>query len=113
MTRLSLMIFGLVMLAGCAVQTQPPAASAHRPNILFILADDQRFDTIHALGNKEIYTPNLDRLVERGFTFTNTYCQGGMVAAVCLPSRTMLMTGRSVFRIPGVNPKDCIAPNIG
>ncbi len=75
-------------------------ARAERPNILFILSDDQRFDTIHSLGNAEIQTPNLDKLVERGFVFNNTYCQGGMVAAVCLPSRTMIMTGRSVFHIP-------------
>jgi arylsulfatase A-like enzyme len=72
-----------------------------RPNVLFILADDQRFDTIRALGNDEIQTPNLDKLVGRGFAFTNAFCQGGMVAAVCLPSRTMIMTGRSLFRIPG------------
>ena len=38
-------------------------ASATRPNILFIMTDQQRFDTIAALGNSHIYTPNLDRLV--------------------------------------------------
>src|SRR5262245_50971643 len=63
-----------------------------RPNILFILADDQRHDTIHALGNEEIHTPNLDRLARNGFHFTNAYCMGSMTPAVCLPSRTMLMT---------------------
>ena len=41
-----------------------------KPNVLFILADDQRFDTIHALGNEEIMTPNLDRLVAEGTAFT-------------------------------------------
>jgi arylsulfatase A-like enzyme len=75
-------------------------AATARPNILLILADDQRFDTIGALGNSEIRTPNLDRLVERGFHFTNAYCMGSMVGAVCLPSRTMLITGRSLWRIP-------------
>jgi arylsulfatase A-like enzyme len=80
------------------------AETARRPNILLILADDQRWDTIRALGNPEIHTPHLDRLVERGFHFTNAYCMGSMIGAVCLPSRTMLITGRSLWRIPA-NPR--------
>jgi arylsulfatase A-like enzyme len=84
------------------VATGASAKPGHRPNILFILADDQRADTIHALGNREIQTPNLDRLVERGFHFTNAYCMGSMSPAVCLPSRTMLLTGRSLWRLPQV-----------
>ncbi len=75
-----------------------------RPNILFILTDDQRWDTIRALGNPEIHTPNLDRLVTEGFHFTNAYCMGSMIGAVCLPSRTMLATGRSLWHIPA-NPR--------
>jgi arylsulfatase A-like enzyme len=75
------------------------ATGAH-PNILFILSDDQRWDTIAALGNREIHTPNVDRLVERGFHFTNAYCMGAMISAVCTPSRAMIMTGRSLWRIP-------------
>lgn len=71
-----------------------------KPNVLLIVADDQRWDTIAALGNPEIKTPNLDALVKRGFVFRNTYCMGSMVGAVCAPSRTMLMTGRSLWRIP-------------
>jgi arylsulfatase A-like enzyme len=78
------------------------AKQNQRPNILFILSDDQRWDTIHALGNDEISTPNLDRLVEQGFHFSNAYCMGSMSPAVCLPSRTMLLTGRSVWRLPRV-----------
>ena len=71
-----------------------------QPNILFVYSDDQRWDTIAALGNPDIKTPHLDRLVERGFHFTNAYCMGSMVGAVCLPSRTMLITGRSLWHIP-------------
>ncbi len=71
-----------------------------RPNLLFLFTDDQRADTIGALGNPHIHTPNLDGLVRRGFHFTNVYCMGSMVGAVCLPSRTMVMTGRSLWRIP-------------
>jgi arylsulfatase A-like enzyme len=87
---------------GLVTTTAPAHAADERPNILFILTDDQRWDTIHALGNNEIQTPNLDRLVESGFHFNNTYCMGSMTPAVCLPSRTMLLTGRSVWHLPQV-----------
>ena len=60
-----------------------------RPNVLFLMADQQRFDTIAALGNPHIYTPNLDRLVRRGVTFTNAYSQ----CPVCVPARYTIRTG--------------------
>src|SRR5688572_21451971 len=69
----------------------------HRPNVLFLLADDQRADTISALGNPYIRTPNLDQLVRRGFAFTRAYCMGSQVQAVCMPSRAMMLTGRGLF----------------
>ena len=70
-----------------------------RPNILFFFTDDQRFDTIHALGNPHIHTPHLDRLVARGTVFRNGYIMGGTSGAVCMPSRAMLHTGRTLFHI--------------
>ncbi|MCR5522744.1 MAG: sulfatase-like hydrolase/transferase [Clostridia bacterium] len=70
-----------------------------KPNVLFIVTDDQRFDTIRALGNEEISTPNLDRLVHRGMSFTNAHIAGGTCGAVCMPSRAMIMTGRNPFRL--------------
>jgi arylsulfatase A-like enzyme len=69
------------------------------PNVLFLFTDDQRADTIAALGNQHIKTPNLDRLVARGFAFRRAYCMGAMQGAVCVPSRAMLMSGRTLFRI--------------
>lgn len=72
-----------------------------RPNVLFFLTDDQRFDTIHALGNPDIITPNLDELVRRGTAFTRAYIMGGTTEAVCMPSRAMLMSGRTLFHIKG------------
>ena len=89
-------MFGLQL----AIAASPVAKAAQRsrPNILFLLADDQRFDTIRALGNKEILTPYLDKLVSTGTTFTNAYIMGGDNAAVCIPSRAMLITGRTLFR---------------
>lgn len=72
-----------------------------RPNILFILADDQRFDTIAALGNPAIHTPNLDKLVSRGTAFTRAHVMGGSSPAICMPSRAMVHTGRTLYRIAG------------
>ncbi|HBP39113.1 MAG TPA: choline-sulfatase [Clostridiales bacterium] len=60
-----------------------------KPNILFIMTDQQRFDTIAALGNSSIYTPNLDRLVRRGISFDNGYTP----CPVCVPARLCVRTG--------------------
>jgi arylsulfatase A-like enzyme len=86
------------------VVAHPPGASAaqpQRPNILFLLTDDQRVDTIGALGNAAVRTPHLDALAQRGFVFRNAYCQGSCMPAVCTPSRNMLITGQSFLRWGG------------
>ena len=72
-----------------------------RPNIVFILTDDQRYNTIHALGNGEIITPNMDGLVRRGTSFTHAHIPGGTSGAVCMPSRAMIHTGRTLFSLEG------------
>jgi arylsulfatase A-like enzyme len=72
-----------------------------RLNILLILTDDQRADTIAALGHPDLRTPHLDSLVRRGTVFCNAFIMGGTQPAVCCPSRNMLLTGRSLFRIGG------------
>lgn len=64
--------------------------SGTKPNILWYCTDQQRFDTIASLGNTEIRTPNIDRLVARGVAFTQAYCQ----APICTPSRASFLTGR-------------------
>jgi len=71
------------------------------PNILWIVSDDQRADTIGVLGNETIQTPALDRLVRMGTSFSNAYCMGSTSGAVCAPSRYMMLTGRSLHRLPG------------
>lgn len=71
--------------------------TARRPNVLFLFSDDHRFDTIAALGNKQIRTPNLDKLVARGTAFTHHYIQGGVHGAICVSSRAILMTGQSLW----------------
>jgi arylsulfatase A-like enzyme len=70
-----------------------------KPNILFIVTDDQRFDTIHALGNSEIITPNLDKLTARGTSFVRAHIAGGTCGAVCMPSRAMILSGRNPFHL--------------
>lgn len=64
---------------------------SNQPNILFIMTDQQRSDTIHALGNQDIRTPILDSLVETGTTFTNCYTP----APVCVAGRSATITGVS------------------
>jgi arylsulfatase A-like enzyme len=72
-----------------------------RPNILVFLTDDQRFDTICALGNQQVITPAMDALVRDGTAFTHAHIMGGSAPAVCMPSRAMLMTGRSLYHLDG------------
>ena len=72
---------------------------SNQPNILFILADDQRFDTLGALGHSVLQTPHLDALARRGTAFTHAHIPGGTSGAVCMPSRAMLMTGRTLFHL--------------
>lgn len=89
-------VLGLLGLAG--TRSLAEASRDKRPNLLFIFADDQAFDSIAALGCDEVRTPNLDRLVRRGMSFTNCYNQGGWGGAICVASRTMLVTGAFLWR---------------
>ncbi|MFZ2657474.1 MAG: sulfatase-like hydrolase/transferase [Victivallales bacterium] len=63
------------------------------PNVLFILSDDQRFDTIGALGNPNIHTPTLDCLANTGFAFHRHFC----TTPICTPARAEILTGRNSF----------------
>lgn len=62
----------------------------NKPNILFIMADDQRADAFGFMGNRDVITPYLDNLASDGVVFENAY----HVAPICLPSRTSVMTGQ-------------------
>jgi arylsulfatase A-like enzyme len=72
------------------------ASCTPMPNVLILLTDDQRYDTVHALGNPLIQTPNIDRLVHAGTSFSQASDQGGIASAVCITSRASLMTGRTI-----------------
>lgn len=89
--------FGLAAMITAFWSALPAIAEPSKPqppNVLLLLSDDQRPDTIHALGNDVIHTPNLDRLVARGTAFTRA------VAAnpICTPSRAEIITGATGFR---------------
>ena len=94
----------LLALATFAILAATPlsAAPPTRPNILVLFADDQSFETIRALGHTDIDTPHLDRLVQRGTVFTHAFNMGSFSPAVCVASRTMLMTGRSLWLAKGI-----------
>lgn len=84
----------LLTLTACSADVTP-----ERPNILFLFADDQRPDALGAWGNDVIQTPTLDRLADSGFYFRNAHVMGSVHGAVCQPSRAMLMSGRSLYRV--------------
>jgi arylsulfatase A-like enzyme len=88
--RINKLLFVILFLGAATTTT---AQASRPPNILLIVSDDQRPDTIRALGNNYIDTPNLDRLVARGATFTRA------IAAhpVCIPSRAEILTGATTF----------------
>ncbi|MDP4625881.1 MAG: sulfatase-like hydrolase/transferase [Akkermansiaceae bacterium] len=71
---------------------------AEKPNVIFIFSDDQCFETIGAHGLADIDTPNLDRLVKEGATFSHAYNMGSWTGAVCVASRTCLNTGASLWK---------------
>jgi len=79
----------VLLACGCAA-TSAGAASARRPNIVFICSDDQASWTVGAYGNREAHTPNLDRLAAQGARLTNAL----VATPVCSPARAALFTSR-------------------
>jgi N-acetylglucosamine-6-sulfatase len=76
------------------------ATADKKPNIIFILTDDQRHDAIGCLGNPAwLKTPNLDRLVKEGLLFKNAFCTDSL----CAPSRSSFLTGKYAHRTGIIN----------
>ena len=90
------------------------AAETKRPNILFILVDDQSpFDFKFYNPKSPLRSPNLDRLAAEGMVLDGAYQMGSFSGAVCTPSRHMIMTGRTVWHLPiGPGAKDHCPPDI-
>lgn len=78
--------------------------SFERPNIIFLMTDDQRWDNMGCYGRPEFYTPNIDKLAEESVVFDNAF----YAVAICMPSRVTMMTGRynSNHRVGFVAPFD-------
>jgi len=84
MQKRTILIAGLAGLAlGCAKEP------VKRPNIIFLLTDDQRWDAMHCAGNEIIYTPNMDRLAIDGLRFQNAF----VTTPICAASRASILTG--------------------
>ena len=77
-----------------ATQTRAGAATTKRPNVLLIYTDDHAQWAVGAYGNKDVHTPNMDRLAAQGLRFTQ-----GFTKPVCSPSRAMLLSGQYSHRL--------------
>ncbi len=80
------MSLSLVALAGF---TNAEAREPSRPNIIFLLTDDQRYDTMGITGNTVIQTPELDKLGGEGVVFDRSY----VVSSACAPNRAAILSG--------------------
>ena len=83
------------------INAEAPAST--KPNIVFLYADDFAYWAINALGNEIIQTPNLDKLVAQGVSFSNAFNMGGWNGAICIASRSMLISGRSIWKANEIN----------
>ena len=92
-TLLSILLAVLVCLPD-----QKSSDTPKKPNIVFLYTDDQTYTAVHALGNKEIITPNLGKLVKSGTTFTHTYNMGGLEWCSVSGLRAMINSGRFVWK---------------
>jgi len=98
MYRVLFSLLTVLLLSACGSKTEPP-------NILFVFADDQCYNTIRELGNEEVFTPTLDELAQQGTVFTTVYNMGGWHGAICVASRTMFNTGRFLWRANALETK--------
>lgn len=69
--------------------TSPASAAEQPPNIIFLLTDDQRADTLGATGNRYVITPELDKLAAEGSLFKNSF----VATSVCAPNRACILSG--------------------
>lgn len=99
-----LKFFGLLIFTAMMFSSCDQNKLVEKPNILFIFADDQRYNTINAIGDKNLITPHLDKLAKSGVNFTHSYNMGAWHGAVCVASRAMLNTGLSVWHAKKAEP---------
>ena len=80
---------GFIAIGGFLLNNDIQAQTQKKPNLLFIMTDQQRFDALSLAGNTILKTPNLDRLAKQGVWFKNAYTQ----CAVSGPARASILTG--------------------
>lgn len=90
----SLVFYFLFLAPLCLIGNTDSDSIIEPPNIIIIFSDDQAQWTVGAYGNKDVFTPNMDRLADEGMMFTN-----GFTKPVCSPSRAMLLTGLYSHRV--------------
>jgi arylsulfatase A-like enzyme len=94
----------LILLLAFPLPGAQPAAGGEtvgRPNILFIITDDQSPFELKAYdATSPLETPNIDRLAREGMVFDGAYHMGAFVSAVCTPSRHMIKCGRTLWHLP-------------
>ena len=83
-------MLAMLGVAGCSTQERQAAEPRRRPNIVFVLVDDMRWDEIRAAGHPFIDTPNMDRLARDGARFLNAFA----TTPLCSPSRACFLTGQ-------------------
>lgn len=93
-----LLLFGLLIF-GCSTPKLLSQKETSKPNVIFILTDDQGALDVGAYGTKDIQTPNIDRIARKGVRFTQFYAN----APICSPSRAAILTGKSPINagVPG------------
>ncbi|MFY0626958.1 MAG: sulfatase-like hydrolase/transferase [Reichenbachiella sp.] len=79
----------VVVLLVCTSCYRSKESKKEKPNIIFLLSDDQRDNTFGAMGHSVLQTPNVDKLIEQGVRFSNTY----IAEPVCAQSRISIFTG--------------------
>ena len=97
-STLALLLAAVLSLWGCGGEEARPdeTGDGPRPNIILIVADDLGYGDLGAYGQRQIRTPNLDRMAREGLRFTQFYAG----SPVCAPSRSVLMTGQHTGRTP-------------
>ncbi len=95
MNRRSYLKFGIAVVFASLVMHQASARGNLKPNLLFIMTDQQRFDAMSCAGNTILKTPNMDRLAHEGVMFKNAYSAN----PVCVPSRAVFLTGLSPVNV--------------
>ncbi len=106
------MIRLMLATACCLLVSSTASARDSRPNFLFILVDDQSpFDFKAYNPSSRLRSPNIDRLVREGIVLDAAHHMGAWSGAVCTPSRTMIMTGRTLWHIPDPSRRALANPN--